>query len=93
MRHTGLAPPSVMLQAQKHTRQIEKASGRKTWPRPGAPQPSWGSRGEAKGDTSGSRGDGKGKGKGGNRKGGGKANKGAWRDKDKAEAPPDGGTK
>ena len=93
VRHTGLAPPSVMLQAQKHTRQIEKASGRKTWPRPGAPQPSWGSRGEAKGDTSGSRGDGKGKGKGGNRKGGGKANKGAWRDKDKAEAPPDGGTK
>ena len=89
-RLTGAAPPSVLLQAQRHTRQVEKASGRKTWPRPSGGQPSWNSRADQKGDHGGAKGDVRGRGKGG-KKGGGKAGKGAWKDKEKAEAPPEGG--
>ena len=33
VRHAGLAPPAVMLRAQKHTRTIEKATGQRTWSR------------------------------------------------------------
>ena len=92
VRHTGLAPPSVMLQAQRHTRQVEKAAGRKPWQRsPGPGTYTWGNRGDAKGDPPAGKGDVRGRGKGG-RKGGGKA-KGAWKDKEKTEGAPDGAGK
>ena len=32
-RHAGLAGPAVLLQAQKHARQVEKAAGRTPWKR------------------------------------------------------------
>ena len=92
VRHTGLAPPSVMLQAQRHTRQVEKAAGRKPWSRtPGAGAGGWGGRGDQKGDPPAGKGDVRGRGKGG-RKGGGKA-KGAWKDKEKPDAAPEGAGK
>lgn len=75
VRHAGLAPPAVMLRAQKHTRTIEKATGQRGWARWGGswtPRESPGPRMDEKGGAKG-KGDGAGRGKGG-RKG-----KGAWR--------------
>ena len=92
LRHAGLAPPSVMLQAQRHTRQVEKAAGRRPWTRPtGSNSGPWNSKGDHRGEAPGGKGDGKGRGKAG-KKGQGKA-KGAWKDKDKAEGAPEGGGK
>lgn len=69
-RQSGLAGPSVLLQAQKHARQVEKASGRTPWRRP-VPQgnnynrDSGGGRGDEKGGQAPpGKGGGKGKGKG-----------------------------
>eukprot|EP00435_Cladocopium_sp_Y103_P019155 s1595_g4.t1 len=90
VRHAGLAPPAIMLQAQRHTRQVEKASGRKSWNRPGGAP--WGGKGDSKTDHQGGKGDGRPKGKG-PRKGGGKAGKAAWKDRDKAETAPEGAAK
>ena len=98
-RHAGLAGPAVLLQAQKHARQVEKAAGRTPWKRNpysggggggahsgGAPQ------GDEKGGGAGKgKGDRRGKGKGG-RKGAG-----AWRapvansGRDAAKEGPAGG--
>lgn len=75
-RHAGLAPPSVLLQAQRHTRQVEKSLGKNQWKRPipYTPQPREG--GGEKG------GNGKGKGARGQGKGkfGKNANRGAWKE-------------
>ena len=89
VRHHGLAPPSILLQAQKHTRQVEKAAGRRTWPRNNSGQPGWGAKGEPRQDR-GAKDDGRGRGKGG-KKGGNKGGKGAWKDKEKGEAAPEMG--
>ena len=75
VRHAGLAPPAIMLRAQKHTRTIEKATGQRGWARwggSGTPRESPGPKMDEKGGAKG-KGDGAGRGKGG-RKG-----KGAWR--------------
>ena len=75
-RHAGLAPPSVLLQAQRHTRQVERSLGKNQWKRPVpyTPQPREG--GGEKG------GNGKGKGARGQGKGkfGKNANRGAWKE-------------
>ena len=90
-RHHGLASPSVLLQAQRHTRQVEKAAGRKTWPRPGGGNTGgWTGKGEGRPDPGG-KGDGRPRGKG-PRKGGGKG-KGNWKDKEKPEGGGDPGAK
>lgn len=81
VRHAGLASPAVMLRAQRHTRQVEKAIGRPQWRRSGGgwnetagpPRPD----GPAKGKGY-PRGKGKGRGKKGGAKGGG-----PWKDHEK----------
>ena len=91
VRHAGLAPPAVMLQAQRHTRQVEKASGRRTWPRSTtAGSAPWSGKGDGKSDQPGARGDAKGRGKGGKKGGKGK---GAWKDKEKGDTAPEAAAK
>ena len=94
VRHGGLAPPSIMLQAQRHTRQVEKATGKQPWRRNtnwwgGAATPPRGE-GEKKVAKKG-KGDGRGKGLG--RGGKGKGRGGAWKDKEKPEGPEAGAGK
>ena len=59
-RQPGLAPPSIMLKAQKHSRQVEKASGKGSWrggkKDGGYPQKD---KGKGKGEEKGKRGGGK----------------------------------
>ena len=63
-------PPHILLSAQRHQRQVEKAGGKGSWPK--MTQSSWSDwqtdarpKGKAKGDKGkGKRGKGKGKGKG-----------------------------
>ena len=80
-RHAGLAGPAVLLQAQKHARQVEKAAGRTPWkrnPYSGGGGGGAHSGGDPQGDE---KGGGAGKGKGDRRgKGkGGRKGAGAWR--------------
>lgn len=91
-RHAGLAGPAVMLRAQRHTRQVEKASGRKPW-RPSLGSQTWsrppGS--ERAAEAHQEKGKGRGKGKKGrfnNRpRGGGNP----WKDQREPGAGPQGG--
>ena len=88
MRHAGVAPPAIMLRAQRHTRQVEKATGRTQWRRSGggwndpppAGRPEHGTKG--KGDPK--------KGKGRGKKGGGKGG-GPWKDPEKEKEGPSAG--
>ena len=66
-----LAPPDILLKAQKHSRQVEKAAGRQSWKSypPRRENQPWS---EEKGGAGRGRGDGRGKGKG-------KGKKGAWK--------------
>jgi len=75
VRHAGLAPPAVMLRAQKHTRTIEKATGQRTWSRWGG---SWAPR-ETPGAKADEKGGAKGKGEGAGRGKGGRKGKSPWR--------------
>lgn len=66
-RHNGLAGPAVLLQAQRHARQVEKAAGRGGWRRMntggGDTQPSGPARADEKGGGGAGQGKGRGKGK------------------------------
>jgi hypothetical protein len=73
-RQVGLAGPSVLLQAQKHARQVEKAAGKLTWRRTYTQAPA--RDGGAPRDEKGA---GAGKGKGENRGKGKGGRKGPWR--------------
>ena len=78
----GVAPPSVLLKAKRHSRQIEKASGKGSWQSSGSQAP-WSNPWRQKGGDE----KGKGKGKKGNKKG--KDTKAAWKDqKDDATTAP-----
>ena len=85
-RQAGLAGPAVLLQAQRHARQVEKATGRTAWkrypagPKGGTPRDDGGARAEKGGGTAKGKGAGLGKGKGGR--------KGAWK-----TFPPRGGAR
>eukprot|EP00435_Cladocopium_sp_Y103_P048995 s280_g14.t1 len=89
IRHAGLAPPSIMLQAQRHTRQVEKSLGRNQWRRSGGPAAPYkegaaaekGNQGKGKGDRQG-----RGKGKYGKN-----ANRNAWKGAGKEKAAEGGG--
>ena len=88
IRHAGLAPPAVMLQAQRHTRQVEKSLGKNQWRRttPYAPPNREGGGGEKGGGGKG-KGDRRGQGKG---KFGKNSNKNAWKETPK-DKPAEGG--
>lgn len=88
----GTAPPHILLAAQKHSKQVEKAGGKGSWSRSGGWSQDWSTDPRPKGRGKGPKGKGiKGKGK----PKGGKGTWGAWNaaDKDKAgdkPAKPDG---
>lgn len=84
----GTAPAHILLAAQKHGKQVEKAGGKGSWPRASNWSSSWSGEGQNKGKGK----EGKGKGKKGKPKG--KGNKG-WQpwggsDKEKKEGKPPG---
>lgn len=84
----GTAPAHILLAAQKHGKQVEKAGGKGSWPRASNWSSSWSGEGQNKGKGKES----KGKGKKGKPKG--KWNKG-WQpwgssDKEKKEGKPPG---
>ena len=88
----GTAPPHILLAAQRHSKQVEKAGGKGSWSRSGNWGQDWGADSRPKGRGKGP------KGKGNKGKGKTKGGKGAWgpwnaADKDKAvdkAAKPDG---
>ena len=80
VRQTGLAPAQVLLKAQRHSRQVEKAAGRGSWARNTWSSNNWRNQNEEK--TSG-KGKDKPKGKGGGKKGGKQQQSNAWKDKPK----------
>ena len=88
-RQAGLAAPAVLLQAQRHGRAVEKATGKRSW-RPGG---DFYARSPAqladRGAPSGK--DEKGRGKGGGRGKGKGLGKGAWRAPGAKGAPKEGG--
>ena len=93
-RHAGLAGPAVLLQAQKHARQVEKAAGRTPWKR----NPYSGGSGGGAQNGGAAQGDEKGGGAGKGKKGkGGRKGAGAWRapfantGRDAAKETPAGG--
>ena len=93
-RHAGLAGPAVLLQAQKHARQVDKAAGRTPWKR----NPYSGGSGGGAQNGGAAQGDEKGGGAGKGKKGkGGRKGAGAWRapfantGRDAAKETPAGG--
>ena len=89
--HAGVTSPAVLLRAQRHAKQVEKATTRPAWRRPrntagdaGAP-----ARGEGAPHRPKGKGDGKGKGRGAKGAKGG----GAWKDREKEKAEGATGTK
>ena len=88
----GSAPAHILLAAQKHGKQVEKAGGKGSWPRSGNWPSTWYGEGQAKGKSK----DGKSKGKKGKGKGKGGKSWQAWgaSDKEKKDGknPPDAGS-
>lgn len=79
---TGPVPAHVLLQAQRHGRQVDRAGGKGSW----SQNASWSSWASGSGNQKG-QGKGKQKGKKGKSKGKGK---GSWNDKPAEKDPPDG---
>ena len=84
--HSGVTSPAVLLRAQRHAKQVEKATGRPGWKRPPYQGGDHAGPPRADGGTPRPKGKGDGKGKGGGAKGG--KGGGAWKDRDKEK--PDG---
>ena len=78
----GTAPPHILLAAQRHSRQVEKAGGKNSWGRGQAYQWEWGGDGRGRGKGK----DPRGKGKKGKGKGRGKGNWTAWNSSEKEKA-------
>ena len=85
----GTVPPHILLAAQKHSRQVEKAGGKGSWPRSSGWSSEWQTDGSHNLKGKPAKGKGK-KGKGKNTSGKGKW--AGWTEKEKEKAPEGGAT-